>query len=352
MKECVVCGKMIKKVDSVMTTEYVCSITCKAERKKTLPKKVSSVSKSYWITQGYSEEEATLKVSDLQASRSPRHPSYWIKQGYTEEEANTKVKEVQSTNGKRNSEIYTKEELQARSVFSPVYWVNLGYTEEEANEIIKSNNSTVSLDAFIKRYGEDEGVTLYDEHCQKLKHTHSLDGYIEKYGAVEGELRWKGKYLKRGNSQAAENFFSELMANIPIDLKIHTASNDNGEYGIQNSDLGQYYLYDFVIPNLKVCVEFHGDYWHCNPKKYEPGYFNSLTNKTASEHWAHDQLKIDTMTKYRGYDTTVVWESEAKAKLPEVISMINERYAIVKAESPHLFEEDVSAAEPISENDT
>lgn len=352
MKECVVCGKMIKKVDSVLTTDYVCSIVCRDERKKTLPKRVSITSKRYWIDQGYTEEDAKTKVSELQAQRSPRHKSYWTSRGFTEQEATDKVSELQKENTAKRNEKYTHEERQSFTPLSTVYWVNRGYTEEEARDIIKTNGNTVSLESFIRRHGDVDGTAQYNEYCESMKFVNSLEGFIERYGEDEGTRVWVGKFIKRGNSQSAANFFTEITANIPVDFKIHTANNEHGEYGIQNTELGQYYFYDFVIPKLKICVEFHGDYWHCNPNKYEPGYFNSLTNKTASEHWAYDQLKIDTMTKYRGYDTTVVWESEAKAKLPEVISMINERYAIVKAESPHLFEEEVSAAEPISENDT
>jgi|688.fasta_scaffold476395_1 hypothetical protein len=352
MKECVVCGKMIKKVDSVMTIDYVCSIACKDERQKTIPKKVSITSKSYWIDQGYTEEDAKTKVSELQSQRSPRHPLYWTSRGFTDQEATDKVSEIQRANGKRNSELYTKEELQARTAFSPVYWVNLGYSEEEAIAITKANSDSISIDAFIKRNGEEEGTRLYNEHCEKMKHSNSFDGFIERYGEEEGERMWMSKYVSRVDSKVAKNFFDAVIAEIPTGFNVYVGGEGKKEFGVRNLENNKYYLYDFVIPKLKVCVEFNGDYWHCNPTKYQPDYYHTQANKYATDIWAYDQLKIDTMTKYRGYDTTVVWESEAKAMLPEVISMINERYAIVKAESPHLFEDDVSATEPISENDT
>ena len=352
MKECVVCGKMIKKVDSVLTTDYVCSVECKTERKKSIPPPVSILTVSYWTDRGYSEEEAREKISIEQSSRSPRHPSYWVKKGYTMEEATDKVSEVQKGNTQKRSEKYTHEELQAFTPWSTVYWLNLGYTEEEAREIKSKNADTQSLESYISRYGEEEGTLKYNELCNHRKETYTLEGSIARHGEEKGEEIWANRFSNRTDSKAAKNFFDSVIAAIPSGYNIHVGGDGKKEFGVRNLENNKYYLYDFVIPKLGVCVEFHGDYWHCNPNKYAADFFHPQSNKYAADLWTYDQLKIDTMTKYRGYETTVVWESEAKAKLPEVITMINERYAIVKAESPHLFEEELSLEEPVSKNDT
>jgi G:T-mismatch repair DNA endonuclease (very short patch repair protein) len=352
MKECVVCGKMIKKVDSVMTIDYVCSVECKTERKKSIPPPVSILTVSYWTDRGYTEQEAREKISVEQAKRSPRHPSYWTSRGFTEKEATDKVSEVQQGNAQKRNEKYTHEERQALTPWCVIYWVNKGYSEEEASEIISTNSDTQSLESCIRRYGIEDGTIKYNEMCEYRKEHYTLDGFIARHGQEEGERLWLNKYVNRLDSKAAKNFFDSVITAIPSGYNIHVGGDGKKEFGVRNIENNKYYLYDFVIPKLGVCVEFHGDYWHCNPNKYAADFFHPQSNKYAADIWAYDQLKIDTMTKYRGYETTVVWESEAKAKLPEVINMINERYAIVKAESPHLFEEDVSSEEPVSKNDT
>jgi hypothetical protein len=32
--------------------------------------------------------------------------------------------------------------------------------------------------------------------------------------------------------------------------------------------------FDLYIPTLKLLIEYNGDYWHCNPNKYNSDYFN------------------------------------------------------------------------------
>lgn len=58
-------------------------------------------------------------------------------------------------------------------------------------------------------------------------------------------------------------------------------------------------------------LEYNGDYWHCNPKKYKPNYYHQVKGKTAKELWEYDKNKIDLIKSY-GYNLEIVWESELK----------------------------------------
>jgi G:T-mismatch repair DNA endonuclease (very short patch repair protein) len=68
---------------------------------------------------------------------------------------------------------------------------------------------------------------------------------------------------------------------------------------------------DIFIPKLNLIIEFNGDYWHCNPKKYNADYYNQVKGKTAKELWDYDKKKIDLIRSY-GYNLEVVWESDLK----------------------------------------
>lgn len=68
---------------------------------------------------------------------------------------------------------------------------------------------------------------------------------------------------------------------------------------------------DIYIPKLNLIIEYFGDYWHCNPKKYNENYFNQKKNKYAKEIWEYDSNKID-LIKNNGYNFEVIWESELK----------------------------------------
>ena len=66
---CEVCNSPMVKADSVMTSKYVCSIQCKNIRKRTLPKKESILSTSYYIKRGFTEKESIEIISNIQKER-------------------------------------------------------------------------------------------------------------------------------------------------------------------------------------------------------------------------------------------------------------------------------------------
>lgn len=78
------------------------------------------------------------------------------------------------------------------------------------------------------------------------------------------------------------------------------------------------------IPKFKLLIEYNGDYWHCNPKKYNENYFNKKKNKTAKEIWEYDNKKLY-ISKKLGYACEVIWESDYK-KNKNIINKIIEKY--------------------------
>lgn len=316
---------MIKKKDSVMTIDYVCSDICKNKRKTSLPKKVSATSWQYWVNKGYTKSEANAFVSKLQSERSPRRIEYWIKKGFNVTEAKEKVFEHQKTNGLKNLEKYSREERQERTPFSKKYWIKKGYTEEEARKILSKNADGTSLEFFTFKNGNIRGTKLYNEMCSRRKQEYTLRGYQKKYGGIEGERLWSKKFKNRHNSKKASEFFNKLIYEIGNHHKIYTSGNINGEYGVLNAENNKYYFYDFVVPDLKLCVEYHGDYWHCNPKKYHALYEHKQSGLLAKDIWKKDKVKIDTIMKERGFDVVVVWESDdAHEKINYIMEKINE----------------------------
>jgi len=79
---------------------------------------------------------------------------------------------------------------------------------------------------------------------------------------------------------------------------------------------------DIFIPKLNLIIEYNGDYWHCNPKKYSENYFNKKKNKTAKEIWKYDNERIDLIKSF-GYTLEVVWESELKSDNKIIKKIIN-----------------------------
>jgi len=80
-------------------------------------------------------------------------------------------------------------------------------------------------------------------------------------------------------------------------------------YAVKHSFKVDTKICDVFIPTLNLIIEYNGDYWHCNPKKYGPDYFNQKKQKTAKELWEYDKNKID-LIKEKGYNLEIVWESD------------------------------------------
>lgn len=203
-----------------------------------------------------------------------------------------------------------------------------GWTEDD---FLKYNKSrSVTLDNMIKKYGEIEGKIKYETYVDKQRHSGcSLDYFIEKYGEIDGTIRYQNLCLSK--SLTLENFIKkygeELGKKKYRDLydskklfyskssqelfwKIKTKNcyfaEYNKEFGVLTDT--QYYYYDYVDTELKKCIEYNGDYWHCNPKFYGPDY-KTHYGYSAVEIWNKDEKKLMSI-KNRGYDVMVIWESE------------------------------------------
>ena len=83
-------------------------------------------------------------------------------------------------------------------------------------------------------------------------------------------------------------------------------------------------IFDIYIPEYNLLIEYNGDYWHCNPKKYDSTYFNEKKSKTAKELWEYDTNKLHLATKH-GYTCEVIWESDYK-KDKNIILNILKKY--------------------------
>jgi G:T-mismatch repair DNA endonuclease (very short patch repair protein)/predicted RNA-binding Zn-ribbon protein involved in translation (DUF1610 family) len=89
---------------------------------------------------------------------------------------------------------------------------------------------------------------------------------------------------------------------------------------------------DVYIPSLNLIIEYFGDYWHCNPKKYESDFFNKKKGKFAWELWDYDKKKIDLVKSY-GYNLEVVWEGDLKLN-NKLIEIIIENYVTKLTSTP------------------
>lgn len=87
-----------------------------------------------------------------------------------------------------------------------------GIPLEEAIKIVeeRKKRSSGSLESYIQRHGEEEGVKRYNAF--RAKSAHSLESYINKYGETDGPLKYQ-LYLKKKDSRSPAFFKNKYGAN-------------------------------------------------------------------------------------------------------------------------------------------
>lgn len=272
----------------------------------------------YWVNKGYSKEEAIEEISKQQKKSSkcvktyhgkskqmlvdkgysdeeikriclsPTNIEFWVNKGYSENEA----KEIISKN---QTEAAKQVDFEKRLIPSNIeYWINKGFTKEEAKKKVSEHQSTFTLEKCIRKYGEEDGKNRFTDRQNK----------------------WLKSLLTNGNmvigySKISQELFYEILEKYNIDEKknIYFATH-NGEYKIEK-DKGGIWLYDFTDLKNKKIIEYHGDDYHGNPKKYlaedHPHPFRK--NITAQEMWNKDKQKLNHANE-KGFEVLVIWDSE------------------------------------------
>lgn len=172
---------------------------------------------------------------------------------------------------------------------------------EKYNEYIsKQKYSGCSLEYFIEKYGKIKGIEFYNNLCKQK--AQNLLNYINRYGEIDGRKKYRNYIESRSNyySKSSQELFWKIKTN-----NCHFAEY-NKEFGLLSEK--KYYFYDYVDTKLKKCIEYNGDYWHCNPEIYSSDY-KTHYGYTASEIWNNDEEKLN-FIKSKGYDVMIVWESD------------------------------------------
>ena len=209
----------------------------------------STVSKEFWLVRGFTEEEAKIKISEIQKKKSKRCNEFWISKGFTEEEAKIKVSEIQSICGKKKGK--------PRSYLSIDFWLARGFTEEESkikvSEIQKKNSKKL-----YEKYSKKEFKKI-NKMC--LDYWLSRGYNILDYENYRNSLKMHECY----RSKIADDFVLSIKDSFEHKDLIYCCDNEYGKY-IKNF---RYVRYDYIDLKLKIAIEFNGNYWHKNTSEID-----------------------------------------------------------------------------------
>lgn len=191
------------------------------------------------------------------------------------------------------------------------YYIKRGFSEDEGLKLIKERQTTFSLDICIEKHGEEEGLKIWKERQDKWLKT--LDDKTD-----EEKLEIKKKKLNgSGYSKISQDLFWNIQKHFKNNEHIKFKELNN-EVILYDKNTNNVFAYDYIDFKNKKVIEFNGDFWHCNPNKYDENYIHRLTNKTAKKIWEFDKTKNNFMIN-KGYDILVIWESEYRINKDEVI---------------------------------
>ena len=117
------------------------------------------------------------------------------------------------------------------------------------------------------------------------------------------EHTWVSSKFVKNYSQGQIEWLNYMILTIP-DI-IHAINNDNGEYSIPNT---KYYA-DGFSESKNMILEYHGDYWHGNPKLFNQEELNSVTKTTYGELY-QKTVKKQKFCQESGYKYISIWESD------------------------------------------
>jgi hypothetical protein len=209
------------------------------------------------------------------------------------------------------------------------------WTKEQFDEYNKSRG--ITLDNLIKKHGIDKGTDMWDKYIKSQIMTKSKDYVVEKYGEdywiqlnnskklnLENFIRKYGQefglskyneYLDKITqykpSKMSQTFFEKLDKYFEGYTTYYYNKNKK-EFGKLLSN-GKYIFIDYFILELNLAIEYNGDIWHANPLYFKENdkpypFFNKKL--TAKEIWNNEKERLECLKKDFNIDTIVVWESD------------------------------------------
>ena len=147
----------------------------------------------------------------------------------------------------------------------------------------------------IKDFADNDGGGLlshkYSTSCIKLVIT------------VFPEYDWDLSKFRKRYSKGQIEWLEFLKITIP-DIQ-HAINNDEGEFRIPNSR----YHADGYSEEENIILEYHGDFWHGNPKIHNPSDINAVSKKTFGELY-NNTVKKQRFCEDAGFICIYIWESE------------------------------------------
>ena len=200
-----------------------------------------------------------------------------------------------------------------RSIWQKQFWIDKGLSEEDAIAKVSSLQ--------VRKFSE-KTKELYSKQRTGSMNSMSLESIAIRNNCSIDEARClvpASKRIKEKHPMYGKHHTPEAIAKICANTPTTFFNKSVGERELQgfvasltdssvnfNHGISRYNC-DVVLNDLKIVIEYFGDYWHCNPKKYEQDFYNKRLHITALERWNKDKAKKEHIESL-GFEYHVIWE--------------------------------------------
>jgi len=184
------------------------------------------------------------------------------------------------------------------------YYLDQGFSEEESKKILKKRQTTFSKEICIEKHGIEDGEKLFTQRQENWQLSLTNNGN-----------------MKQGYSKISQNLFYSILEKYDIIEKeeIYFATKNN-EIRLKKKN-GGVWIYDYCDKKRMKIIEYNGDEYHGNPKKYKstdnPHPFRKQI--TSQQIWDKDAEKTR-IAQQEGFEVLVIWDSDYKKTPNEVIN--------------------------------
>lgn len=175
--------------------------------------------------------------------------------------------------------------------------------------IIKPNTSTSH--EFVEKAKKVHGE-LYDYSLVDYKNSYThVKILCKEHGVFEQQPRhhFEGSGCSKCTSKSYSKLAMKWLESLGIS-NLRTALSQEGEFTIP----GSLYKADGYCEETNTIYEFHGDYWHGNPKVFDPNEINVVNKKTFGELYENTLRKKEYILSL-GFKYVEMWESDYVSKI-------------------------------------
>ena len=195
-------------------------------------------------------------------------------------------------------------------------------TKKWAEYCKRQSYAGVTEEYFVEKYGCAEGSKKFKEVCAQKSNT--LDTFIQRYGEIIGKEKWehlaKQKAQYRRQSKLANNLFDSINQHLSTERQTSVFfDSKNYEYFFAKKGHKTMFV-DFYCASSNKVIEFAGDYWHGNPKKYKPDFYNPQAKASAQTLLKNTLKRNETLINEYGCKVLLIWESDFIENREQIIN--------------------------------